>query len=108
MLALALALIATPAGGNISQRLASPPAFTLETPRPIADLELCVADALSLMAPPAVFRDGVDRSVLVADDRGSMVAAMDLRRANGRTQVVGHIRGKGWDDRIRERVGRCL
>lgn len=105
---LLLALAGTPADGEISERLAGPVTFTLISARPPVALELCVADAMSMMAGVAAFREGADRIVVVADDRGHVMGAVDVAGSAAGTRITGHIRARVWSDKIRDRIARCL
>lgn len=96
--------------GEIGERLRDQPSFTLTSRKQPADLEFCVADVLSRVATPAAFRDGPNRTIVIATLTGfsqKIVATVELNGAPQGTTIVGRIMGKGWDDRIHQRVAAC-
>ena len=94
--------------GEIQKRLDKEPNFTFQTSKKPIDLEFCIADVLSRMAEPSAFRDGPNRSIVIANALGKVVGAIELNGSASGTIVIGHIYGKGWDDRMRERIHACL
>src|SRR4051812_17442434 len=71
--------------GEIQQRLDKDPNFTFQTSRKPIDLEFCIADVLSKMAEPAAFRDGPNRSIVIANALGKVVGAVELNGSPGGT-----------------------
>jgi len=93
--------------GEIQERLDKEPTFTFQTSKRPVDLEFCVANVLSKMAVPSAFTDGPNRSIVTAS-LGKVIAAIELNGYPTSTTVIGHIYGKGWDDRMRDRIHACL
>lgn len=95
--------------GKVQDRLDTPPSFSFMTQKTPAALEFCIADAISDMAAPSAVRDGPNRIVIVGTGGlDKVIAAVELNGGAGATQVIGHLQGRNWDDRMRERVARCL
>lgn len=93
--------------GEIQERLDGQANFTLKTNKKPLDLEFCVADVLSRVAEPSAFSDGPNRTIVTAS-MGKVIVAIELNGSPNGTTVIGHVYAKGWDDRIRERLGACL
>jgi len=105
--AAALAVVPDRPRGEIQERLDGQPNFTFQTAKKPIDLEFCVADVVSKMASPSAFRDGPNRSIVIASAR-KVTAAIELDGSQSGTTVIGHIFAKGWDDRMRDRIQACL
>lgn len=107
-----LALIAQdkPYEGELRERLNAPPKAILTSVKPSYDLEICVADALTVIGTPTVLRDGPDNIVIAAAATGgnAFLAAVSIIKNPTGSRIELRIRGKAWDDRIRTRVAGCL
>jgi hypothetical protein len=61
------------------------------------------------MGATTALRDGPSRIIVVATGGlDKVIAAVELNAGVGATDVIGHIQGRNWDDRVRERVAKCL
>lgn len=108
---LSLLLAVSGPGGEIAERLAAPPSFTLTTAKHPEDLELCVADAVSAITTPAAFRDGPNRTVVTGSITymsTKVIVTVELNGSPSGTSIVGKVMGKSYDDRLRGRIERCL
>lgn len=107
-----LAMVAQAGGyaGELKEHLALPPAATLASGKRAYDLEICIADALTVLGTPTSLRDGADGVVIVASNpmAGNYIASAAIHEAGGQSTVTVRVRGKGWNDRIRGRVEACL
>lgn len=107
-----LAMVAQAGGyaGELKEHLALPPAATLTSGKRAYDLEICIADALTVLGTPTSLRDGPDGVVIVASNpmAGNYIASAAIQEAGGQSRVSVRVRGKGWNDRIRGRIEACL
>lgn len=108
--ALALLLQAKPYEGELRERLQAPAKAAFESGKRSYDLEICVADALTVIGSPTVLRDGPENIVIAASFPGgnAFLASVSIARTATGSHLELRIRGKGWDDRIRTRVAGCL
>lgn len=114
MFALALLLAGMddkPYRGEIAERLASPVVATFETSKPSYDLEICIANAVVSLGAPVVLRDGPDNVVVMASmspiSQAFIISASLIKIPTG-TRIDMRLRGKGWDERMKERIKACL
>lgn len=106
----ALILLAAQLGfpGEISERLATPPSFVIESTRPPGDIEFCVADVMSAIGEVAAFQDGSER-IVTASRGAKVVGAARLGPVGAGSRVTFHIVGRGFDDRMKSRIAaRCV
>jgi hypothetical protein len=99
-----------PYEGELRERLSKPVIASLESRKPAYDLELCVADVMTVMGVPTVLRDGPDNLQMMINfpNGNSYTASVSfIKLANG-TRLDIRLRGKGWDDRLRDRLTTCL
>lgn len=97
-------------GGEISENLRMPVKAEYTTAKSIADLELCVADALSTSGTISIVRDGAKNVVILAAqprDRGYISSAY-LSPYDSGTKVQLRVRNNDVDDRMRSRFSVCL
>lgn len=108
--AAALLLQAKPYEGELVERLKTPAKATFESQKRSYDLEICVADALTVVGSPTVLRDGPDNIVIAASFPGgnAFLASVSIAKNGTGSRLELRIRGKGWDDRIKARVAGCL
>lgn len=108
--AAALLLQATPAGGELMERLQSPVRATFESQKRSYDLEVCVADALTVMGSPTVLRDGPENIVIAASFPGgnAFLASVSISRNGTGSHLELRLRGKAWADRMKTRIAACL
>lgn len=99
-----------PFEGELQEILRSPIKAQFDTTKPGHQLELCVADSLSIAGAPSVLRDGLDDVVMVAPNgaSGSYLAAVSIRKTESGSHIDLRVRGKGWDDRLKMRINTCL
>ena len=108
--AAALLLQAKPYEGELMERLKAPAKATFESQKRSYDLEICVADALTVVGSPTVLRDGPENIVIAASlpAGNAFLASVSIAREGSGSRLELRIRGKGWDDRIKSRVAGCL
>lgn len=96
--------------GELKEHLALPPAATLTSDKPAYDMEICIADALTVLGTPTSLRDGPDGVVIVASNpmAGTYIASAAIQKTDRGSRVIVRVRGKGWNDRVRDRVQACL
>ena len=110
-------MIATPAladdkpyYGELRERLDSPVVATFDSNKQPHDLELCVANAVLSLGGPVILRDGPENVIVGASmspiGQAFLVTVSLLKTANG-TRLELRLRGKGWDERMKERLGAC-
>lgn len=104
------AAASTPYAGELKEQLNRPVAAAFQTPKKAYDLEVCIADVLTIMGTPTSFRDGPDDVILAASVPGSGTysASATIKSTSNGSMVELRIRGKGWDDRLRSRIEHCL
>lgn len=112
MLAGALALLgqSQPGPGELKQRLNSEIKATFETNKKSYDLEVCLADALTLIGGPTVLRNGPENIIIaVAYGGGNAIfATINVDRTPTGSHLELRARGNGWDDRLKARITTCL
>jgi hypothetical protein len=112
MFASAIALIVQgePNAGELMERLTSEPKAVFDTGKKPYDLELCLADALTLIGAPTVFRDGPDNIVMAVALAGgnAIFATVSVAQKADGSHLELRARGKGWDDRLSARIKTCL
>lgn len=96
--------------GELKEHLALQPAAVLTSTKKAYDLEICIADALTVLGTPTALRDGPDDVVIAASipSAGTYIASATIVRTDNGSRVDVRVRGKGWNDRVRERVQACL
>lgn len=96
--------------GEIRERLDKQVTATFETPKPVIDLELCVADALSSIGTPTMLREGADRVHMMISFSGANVylASASFIVIPTGTRIDLRVRGTGWDERLTARIKACL
>jgi hypothetical protein len=108
-----LALLAAqtePYEGELKEHLRTPVKATMESAKRAYDLEICVADVLTVLGMPIALRSGPDDVVIAASflvSNAYMASATIIRVGEG-SRVELRIRGKGWNDRFRERLQACM
>jgi len=112
MIALALLLIASqaePFVGEIKERLAAEVRATFASTKKPYDLEICTADVVSVLGTPTVLRDGpTDVVMIVALGQGAYLGSLSMHDVPGGSTLELRLRGKGWDDRLKERIQACM
>ena len=95
--------------GEISERLATPVIASFQSVKPIHDLEICVADAISVLGFPILLRDGPDTvTMLMSVARGpGYIGSVSFIKTMAGTRLDLRLRGKGWNDRLSERIAGC-
>ena len=95
--------------GELKERLRAEPKAILQSAKPSYDLELCVADALTVVGNPSVFRDGPDNIVIAVTPGGgnAFIATVSIIKVPTGSKLELRVRGKGLDDRLASRVGGC-
>lgn len=108
--ALALLLQAQPYEGELKERLRAEPKAVFDSAKKSYDLEICIADALTVIGSPTVLRDGPENIVIAAafPGRNAFLASVSINPTSTGSHLALRIRGKGWDDRISARVTGCL
>ena len=107
-IACSISLSSEAMGGEIQERLDTPAAFSFVSKKPPASLVFCIADAISRLGAPAAFDDGPNRIVVTSSSGEKVLVAIDVVAGPTGTAVIGHIQGRNWDDRMRQRVASCL
>lgn len=104
-----MAVQQAPYAGELRERLNSPIKATVESKKMPYDLELCVADVLTITGTPSVFRDGPENVVIVSSLPASntYMAAVSIERIASGSRLNLRLRGKGWDDRVTDRIKAC-
>jgi hypothetical protein len=97
-------------GGEIKERLESPITASFDTAKRADQLEICLADVLSVTGSPTVLRDGPDNIVILSSSGfgGAYLASVSVNKTATGSHLDLRIRGKGWDDRMKERITVCL
>lgn len=111
MILLPAALIAAQAyQGELRERLAAPIVEEFDSAKKAYDLEVCVADALTVLGTPTAFRDGPDNIVIAASmpSGNAYLAAVTISKSGDGSHLALRLRGKGWNDRLRSRISGCL
>jgi hypothetical protein len=94
--------------GEIRERMNAPVAFEFSSNKRPASLEYCVGDAISSLGPVAALRDGPDRVIVTASaPSGRILVAVELNGSAGATQLIGHVYGPRWNDKMRNDVANC-
>ncbi|VVT20132.1 conserved hypothetical protein [Sphingomonas aurantiaca] len=107
-LILGLAGQTEPFAGELKERLASPIDATLTTTKRPYDLEVCLADAITMLGIPTVLRDGPDNLVIGAASANVFNATVSVIRTGEGSQILIRVKGKGFNDRVTSRVRQCL
>ena len=99
-----------PYQGELRERLNAPPKAAFDTGKQSYDLEICVADALTVVGIPTVLRDGPDNIVIAAafPSGNVFLASVSISKVGLGSHLELRIRGKGYDDRIASRIKGCL
>jgi hypothetical protein len=104
-------LLAADTVGPIRHRLSEPVVKTFETWKAPSDLEICVADAVSVTGVPLVMRDGPD-NVVITGSRAPQSTAVPISASIVKTPTGSRIDMrldyKGWDERLTSRFAGCL
>jgi hypothetical protein len=113
MILLALMLFAQDTSGfvgEIQERLGKPVSVSFETLKPVIDLELCIANALSSLGTPTMLREGPDKVHMMISfpAANAYLASASFITTQTGTRIDLRVRGKGWDDRLTSRVKDCL
>lgn len=109
LIAAALMAQQAPYAGELRERLNAPIKASINSAKPPYDLEICVADVISVVGTPTVFRDGPDDVVIASSfpTGNKFLAAVSIRRVATGSHLDLRLQGKGWDDRITERLKAC-
>lgn len=101
---------AEPFEGELSEHLRTPVKATMTSTKRAYDLELCVADVLTVLGTPTALRSGPDDVVIAASFPGgnAYIGSATIVRVGDGSRVDLRIRGKGWDDRLRARLQGCM
>ena len=96
--------------GELSERLSSPPKATFDTAKKPYDLEICLADALTIVGVPSVFRNGPENVVFAVSYAGgnAVLSTLSVDRTDAGSHLTLRTRGKGYDDRLIGRIRGCL
>lgn len=96
--------------GELSERLSSEPKAAFDTAKKPYDLEICLADALTLVGVPSVYRDGPENSVIAVSFAGgnAVLSTISVTRTATGSHLTLRARGKGYDDRLISRISACL
>lgn len=96
--------------GELRERLKAPAKAIFDTSKQAYDLEVCVADALTVVGIPTVLRDGPNNIVIAAafPSGNAFLAAVSISKVAEGSHLELRIRGKGYDDRIATRIKGCL
>lgn len=107
---IALAAQGSAYAGELKEHLALPPVAELASNKQSYDLEICIADALTVLGTPTALRDGKDDVVIAASTpmAGTYIASATIVHTEQGSRVDVRVRGKGWNDRVRDRVQACL
>jgi len=110
---LALALIgaqAEPYEGELKEHLRLPVKASMPSGKRSYDLEICVADVLTVLGTPTALRSGPDDVVIAASfpTSNAYIASATIVRVGTGSRIDLRVRGKGWDDRLRARMEACL
>lgn len=97
-----------PFAGELKERLASPINATLTTTKRPYDLEVCIADAVTMIGIPTVLRDGPENLVIGAAGPNIFTATVSIVRNGEGSQVLIRVKGKALNDRVTSRVRQCL
>lgn len=110
MLALLLNIQDKPYEGELKERLRTPAKASFESNKASYDLEICVADAVTVLGVPTVLRDGPANIVIAAATPGgnAFPVSVTISPAKSGSHLDLRIKGKGWDDRIASRIRACL
>lgn len=96
--------------GELRERLESPVIATVESTKQPYDLEACSANAVLSLGGPVVLRDGPDNVIVGAsmepNGQAFLVSINLIKTATG-TRMELRLRGKGWDERMKERMTVC-
>lgn len=114
MIAAAMLLLMTPQvdfRGELRETLETPVDHVFVSNKRPQDVEVCIADAFTSVGVPSVLRQG-DAQVLIVsfmpDGGGGVFAALTLKFDKAPMTAELRVRGKGWDERMKARVGQCL
>ncbi len=96
--------------GELRERLESPVVATFESSKQPHDLEVCITNAVLSLGVPVILRDGPENVIVGATlapfSQAFPVSVSLLRSASG-TRLELRLRGKGWDERMKERLAIC-
>jgi hypothetical protein len=111
------ATIATPAladdkpyYGELRERLEAPVVATIESTKQPYDLEVCVANAVLSLGGPVILRDGPDNVIVGASmspTSQAFLVSVSLLKTAGGTRMELRLRGKGWDERMKQHLTTC-
>lgn len=97
--------------GELRERLESPVVATFASSKQPHDLEVCVANAVLSLGAPIILRDGPDNTIVGAmyapGYSQAFLASISLIKTRTGTLMELRLRGKGWDERMKERLTVC-
>lgn len=96
--------------GELRERLESPVVATVESTKQPYDLEACATNAVLSLGGPVVFRDGPDNVIVgasLAPTAQAFLVSISLVKIATGTRMELRLRGKGWDERMKERMTVC-
>jgi len=100
-----------PGDGEIYEHLSRPVIRSVEGNGQLEDVQLCLADALYSTGLPINYQQGRDRIVMISLMPNSyrIMASVTLTNLTSSTfRAELRVRGRGWDDRMTERVDYCV
>lgn len=108
--AMAMLALGQTGPGELSERLNSEPKAVFDTGKKPYDLEICLADALTIVGVPSVYRDGPENIVLAVSFAGgnAVLSTISVTRTEAGSHLTLRARGKGYDDRLMSRIRACL
>ena len=110
MLALMLAGSDQSFVGELRKRLESPITETIDSAKRPYDLEICITNAVVSIGTPIVLRDGPENTVVAASLSPTAQVfpiAVSLIQTPTGTRIEVRLNGKGWNDRMRDRMTAC-
>jgi hypothetical protein len=97
--------------GELDENLSSAVDHSIIVHGRLEDAELCLADSVYAVGVPVVLRDGPDKFVIAAFGAASPVVFVTISLSpagEGSWRADIRVRGRGWDDRMAERVRGCF
>lgn len=111
MMLMALMMMADkPWQGEIMERLESPITASFDTTKRADQLEICLANVVTVLGTPVILRDGPDNIVMLSAtvNGGGFASSISVNKTATGSHLDLRLRGKGWDDRFRERINACI
>jgi hypothetical protein len=97
-----------PHRGKLHETLASPIDFSFQATGRLEDVQICIADVVSVVGAPVVLQNGRDRLVIASYSQGTFMAAVSLAQQRELVTAEIRVRGGGWDGRIASRTRSCF